>query len=347
MRLAASRVLVSSGENVTLKCSHCGAPLTAAADQIAVTCGYCHTVTRVESGLPPERRAATRHDGVPRVLWFAIAGVVVTGAMAAFLARSKPPAQAINEPAPTRPVAEVVAAHETRPEVPPPAHDAGSEVPAQDVPETPVGGRPKAASAPVYTGPISTKKDAEQILEPELLACMKEQGVHYLITRLGNQRRGASVPPLGLTGTTVVDYKSTPGFASTPLGRCVTRAASAVRAPAYGGNYIYFGLRNDSVPDPLAGAPARLDAKAAEQALAARDDEARDCTTRSPAGSRPGESVSVMVFFEGATGEVSRVEPYYVDLKSAYGRCLSSVYRKVTIDKFREIEQKVVHVLAP
>jgi hypothetical protein len=54
-----------------------------------------------------------------------------------------------------------------------------------------------------------------------------------------------------------------------------------------------------------------------------------------------------MVYFEGATGKVSRVEPYYVDIRSAYGRCLTSVYRKVTVGKFREIEHYVVIAVAP
>jgi hypothetical protein len=340
---------------LTLKCSHCGAPLTAAADQTAVNCGYCHTVTLIAS-TREHRRAEPRSHGAPptRMIWLMVAGVVATGAIAAFVV-SRSRAVVTTEPAPNRPLAQTSSNELTtwQATVSPAAHDAGSEPDAQqsvDVEQKPPdvrGTRPKeAAPARVYSGPISTKKDAEQILRPELLACMKEHGVHYLITRLGNKRRGASVPPLGLTGTSVVDYKSTPGFATTPLGRCVARAASAVRAPVYGGDYIYFGLRHDSVPDPLADAPARLDTKAAKQALSAHDDEARDCTTRSPAGSRPGESLSIMVSFEGATGKVSQVEPYYVDIKSAYARCLSSVYRKATVDKFREIDHMVVHVLA-
>jgi len=72
-----------------------------------------------------------------------------------------------------------------------------------------------------------------------------------------------------------------------------------------------------------------------------------DCATRHPAGSRPGESVSVMVSFQGATGQVSDVRPYYMEKKSAYGRCLSSVYGKATVGKFREIDHKVLHVLKP
>lgn len=343
---------------VTLKCNHCGAPLTAAADQTVVTCGYCHTSTRIAS-TRQQRRAEARSHGAPpmRMVGVAIAGVVVIGTIAVFVgAQSRSRTVVTSEPAPSGPLAqaspdEVQTLDEA---VPPAVHDAGSAPDAQQsqdvVPPPPAvrGTRPKeGANARVYTGPISTKKDAEQILRPELLACMKEHGVHYLITRLGNERRGANVPPLGLTGTSIVDYKPTPGFAGTPLGRCVARAASAVRAPAYGGDYIYFGLRHDLVPDPLADAPARLDTKAAEQALSGLDDEARDCATRSPAGSRPGESVRIMVFFEGATGQVSKVEPYYVEIKSAYGRCLSSAYRKATVDKFREIDHKVLHVLTP
>lgn len=332
---------------MTLKCSHCGAPLKVGPEQTVVTCDYCHTATRIAS-TRQHRRAEARSSGAPQgwILGLTMAGVVGAAAIAmAVLWRSREvaPASETPQPTPVVPVAAVAPA--------PPTATAPKEAPrvaATVSPAAPARGtRPKAAREAAPTGPVSSKKEAEAILRPELLACMKEHGVHYLITRLGNNPRGATVPALGLTETSVVDYKPTPGFATTPLGRCVARAARGVRAPAYGGNYIYFGLRNESIPDPLADSPAHLDAEAAKQALSARDDEARDCATRSPAGSRPGESVSVMVYFEGATGKVSRVEPYYVDIRSAYGRCLFSVYGKVTVGKFREIEQHVVHALAP
>ena len=319
-----------------------------------VTCGYCEAVTRIGS-TREHRPTAARSRGAPQgriILGLTVASVVGAATIAAGVmmssSRAVTPASdrgpEVVRPTPPAPVAPPVVAAPLPAESPKP----GPEVAATGSSAAPAGGtRRKAAAAAVPTGPVSTKKDAEEVLRPELLACMKEHGVHYLITRLGNEPRGATVPPLGLTGTSVVDYKPTPGFAATPLGRCVARAGSGVRAPAYGGNYIYFGLRNESIPDPLADAPARLDTDAAQQALAALDDEARDCATRSPAGSRPGESVSVMVSFEGATGKVSRVEPYYIDIKSAYGRCLSSVYRKATSSKFREIDHQVRHTLAP
>jgi hypothetical protein len=343
---------------VTLKCSHCGAPLKAAPDQPLVTCGYCETVTRV-AATRAHRRAEARARGAPqgRILALTVAGVLGAAMIAgvAVMSRSRAvtpasdPGAEIAQPTPTRPVAEA------DPEQAMAAAPQGDgrepdekQVAAAVSPAAPARGpRRKAAGTAAPTGPVSTKKDAEEVLRPELLSCMKQHGVHYLITRLGNNPRGANVPPLGLTGTSIVEYKPTPGFAATPLGRCVARAASGVRAPAYGGNYIYFGLRNESTPDPLADAPARLDTAAAEQALAGLDDEARDCATRSPAGSRPGESVSVRVSFEGATGKVSKVEPYYVGSKSAYGRCLSSVYRKAIVSRFREIDHDVVHRLAP
>jgi len=342
---------------VTLKCSHCGAPLKAAPEQTMVTCGYCEAVTRIGS-TREHRPTAARARGAPQsriILVLTVAGVVsaATFAAVAVMSRSRAVTPASDRgpeparPTPPAPVAPPVIAAAPPSDAKPDAKP-GPEVAATGSSAAPASGtRRKAAAAAVPTGPVSTKKDAEEVLRPELLACMKEHGVHYLITRLGNEPRGATVPPLGLTGTSVVDYKPTPGFAATPLGRCVARAGSGVRAPAYGGNYIYFGLRNESIPDPLADAPARLDTNAAQQALAALDDEARDCATRSPAGSRPGESVSVMVYFEGATGKVSRVEPYYIDIRSAYGRCLSSVYRKATSSRFREIEHQVRHTLAP
>jgi hypothetical protein len=323
-----------------------------------VTCGYCEAVTRIGSTREHRRPEVPPRSAAPqsRLVGVMVAGGVLSTAMIAGVlvmsrSRAVTPASdrgpAIVQPAPTPPVAAQPPAEAPQPDGTKPDPKQGSGVTATGSSAAPARTPRKPAAPAAPTGPILTKKDAEEILRPEILKCMKEHGVHYLITRLGNERRGANVPALSLTETSIVEYKPTPGFAATPLGRCVARAGAAVRAPAYGGNYIYFGLRNESIPDPLADAPARLDTTAAEQALAALDDEARDCAARNPAGSRPGESVSVMVYFEGATGKVSRVEPYYIDSRSGYGRCLSSVYRKATVGKFRQIEHHWRHVLPP
>jgi hypothetical protein len=347
---------------MTLKCSHCGAPLRASPDQAVVECAYCHTLTRIGSHpepRPPEPRPPEpppRGASQGRIVGLLVGSAICAGTIVAIIALSRSLAvtrasdggAASARPAPGS--ADVGSATAAAPQVgePKPEPKTGSDPAAvAAAPARPQGKPRKPAVEPAPTGPILTKEQATEVLRPEVLSCMKEHGVHYLITRLGNEPRGGIVPPLGLTETSVVDYKPTPGFAATPLGRCVARAARAVRAPAYGGNYIYLGLRNESIPDPLADAPARLDVEAAKQVLATFEDEARDCTTRSPVGSRPGESTSVAVTFEGATGKVSRVEPYYVDTRSPYGRCLFSVYSKANAGKFRDIDQRVVYVLRP
>lgn len=293
------------------------------------------------------------------VVGLTVGALLVTGLIAAIVARlgsraAIAPVSTGAAAATATPELLVTEAHEEEPAAPDDAAEAVPEaqaaapVDAAPAPSSGTKARKSASrSSGAFAGPVSSKKEAQQVLEPEVLSCMKEHGVHYLITRLGNKRKGGTVPPLGLTGTSIVDYAPTPRFARTPLGRCVAGAAKAVRAPAYGGDYIYLGLRQNAVPDPLAAAPARLDTAAAKQALSALDDEARDCATRKPSGSRPGESVSVMVHFYGATGQVSDVRPHYVDTKSPYGRCLSSVYGKATVGKFREIDHKVLHVLQP
>lgn len=339
-----------------MRCSNCGAPLKVEAHQTTVACGYCEATTVVST--PREQRSpGARPSGAPAartLMIVALTGLVVLGVAVAVVARSGPPKAVTPTPATS-------SAHVQR-SMPEPANEAIASAEVASAPSEQVvaaidagperveavaePAKKKARPAPAYTGPVLTKREAEQALEPEIRSCMKQHGVHYLITRLGNERRGGSVPALRLTGTSVVDYQPTPSFAKTPLGRCVAKAGSAVHAPAYRGNYIYFGLRNDSVPDPLADAPASLDRAEAERALAALDDEAHDCAARDPAGSRPGESVRVSVSFYGATGKVASVSPIYVDAKSAYGRCLSSVYRKAMIAKFRKIEDKVMHSLA-
>ncbi len=340
---------------MTLECGNCRAPLrNVSSDQIVATCEYCHAVTRIAPAREP-RVSSVRPAPAPRprvAIGLVTAGLVISGAVAAFVAQSRFRPEVATSPAPMRgqPVA---------PSTPPPL-DRRVIVQAEKPPPSPEGqgqdagvAKPRVAGtaardrAPARTDPILSKQQAQQVLEPELLSCMKQHGVHYLITRLGNERRGGDVPPLQLTGTSVVDYAPVPGFAKSPLGRCIAKAADAVRAPAYSGNYIYFGLRNDAVPDPLGDAPARLDAAAAKRALVALDDEARECAARFPRDSRPGESLSITVRFSGASGRVTTVAPYYVEPKSAYARCLSSVYGKAQVGRFKKIDEDVLHVLAP
>lgn len=294
-----------------------------------------------------------------------VVGLCISGAIAAFAALGSS-SRGVVAPAPAPPVPDVAQkqkaldeeraalarsreeAQAARDQAPTPATaDAGSvdAAPAAQTPQHET--KKKKKRAPEYTGPVLSKADAQKVLEPEILSCMKASGTYYLITRLGNDRHGSSVPPLHLTGTSVVDYVPTPGFAKTPLGRCVARAGSAVHAPAYRGNYIYFGLHNNAVPDPLAGAAANMSKSAARKALSSLDDEARDCAHSHPDGSRPGESTTVVVTFLGATGQANKVRPLYVEPTSAYARCIAGVYRKAVTSTFKRTEDQVTYVLKP
>ena len=125
-------------------------------------------------------------------------------------------------------------------------------------------------------------------------------------------------------------------------------AGSAVHAPAYRGNYIYFGLHNDAVPDPWSGdSLATPGTTAAKKALSSLDDEARDCAHSHPNGGRPGESTTVVVTFLGVTGQASKVRTLYVEPKSAYARCIAGVYRKAVTGRFKRIEDQVTYQFEP
>lgn len=356
---------------MSLECGYCGAPLQIAENQAQVTCAYCQQVTRLSSTAPKRLVAVTRSSApVGRIVAaVSIASLCIVGAIVAFVVHSSQRAPASPPPssrATRQAMDQLTAAQEVEREALKRAERLASEAearasrksamapspekaePEMNAPTKRAGSATKAAAKKaLYTGPVLSKQDAERALEPEILSCMKRAGVYYLITRLGNDRRGGSVPALRLKGTSVVDYAPAPGFARTPLGQCVARAGRAVHAPAYRGNYIYVGLHNDAVPDPLGDASAHLDRAAASKALSALDEEARDCGRSHPDGSRPGESTTVSVTFQGASGRVSKIRVLYVKPRSPYARCIVKVYREASTARFKRIEERVTHVLRP
>jgi hypothetical protein len=179
---------------------------------------------------------------------------------------------------------------------------------------------------------------------------MAQHGVHHLIVRIGQgyeTQTTGPLPPLTIVHDPVVDYRVTPGFTGTPLGRCALRAALGVRARAVKGNYMYFEIRNQDATDPLAGAPDTLDRAAAEEALARRDEEARDCARGHPEHAKPGETIRMAVEFRGVDGRVARVDPFYVETGTPYRECFEAAYGKAVVPKFRKLSDKVVHALSP
>ncbi len=196
---------------------------------------------------------------------------------------------------------------------------------------------------------VLSRKQAKKVLKPEILACMKQHKVHYLITRIGqgyDAPRGL-YPPLTIVHGSVVDYRDVDGadFNKSPLGLCILEAASKIWADAPRGAYVHFGLRNPHAVDPLAGKPRRLNTAKAKRALAELDDAARECGRRQLEGFRPGRDLSMLVKFRGIDGQVSDVDPNYIPRDSPYGKCIRETYSQATAPRFRDLSAKVLHKL--
>lgn len=208
---------------------------------------------------------------------------------------------------------------------------------------------PPRTPGPKPSGPVLSKDEATRVLEPKVLQCMKRAGVHYVITRVGQGYKVSDkgpLAPIGVLGDpepNYVDYRRVRGFERTPLGRCIDRAARRVRVRAFRGNYIYLGIRNPSTPDPLAGLARQVDQKAAKAALSERDGHARECVRRHPDEATEGKVVSMLVHFTGHDGKVQKVEPYYMDQRSAFTRCIVGAYSSTRVSRFRGLSDKVLH----
>ncbi|MFC1525550.1 hypothetical protein ACFL6X_01930 [Candidatus Latescibacterota bacterium] len=202
---------------------------------------------------------------------------------------------------------------------------------------------------PNDTRPLLSREEAQALLEPELLTCLKAANKHHLYVRIGQGHDAPSTGPLYplavVRDVATVDYLDVVDFTSTPMGKCVAEAARGVRAPAHGGAYMMLEIENPAAPDPLAGAPERLDQKAAIRALEAFDGEARECAKRYPEQAKPGQTISFAVTFRGVDGAVTRVEPFYVG-KGPYETCLKEAYRKAKGPRFRDgLSKQVLHKL--
>ena len=364
---------------MALTCDNCGAPLTVRGGEDTVVCKYCGQSTLIRKEGEREPRPKVRPappqpipqvqvygDGISRtVRWSVGVAILVTvfsvlmgvPAFRQLLFSSEPSAPPpMVTPTPTPP--EVPAPMPVpQPEMPPAAGGESIDplVIAADAPKKKSSSKKKKsntaeASTPAPAGPILSKQEAQKVLEPKILSCMKQHNVHYLIADIGQgygKFKSGTLPPLKVVETPYVNYKPTPGFSKSPLGKCVLAAAAPIRVSAFKGNYMYFGLRNPGAPDPLAGRPESIDRPAAESALANLDNEARQCQIGAPDGSKPGETVSISVTFQGIDGSTTKVEPVYVKYKSPYGKCLRKVYGKAKVPTFRRLTERVMHQLAP
>ncbi len=209
-------------------------------------------------------------------------------------------------------------------------------------------GEPTTPKVP--QGPAISKQEAEKILKPAILACMKKEAVYYLIVRVGQgygKHKPEEMPPLTLVEDSDVNYKSVPKLEKTALGKCILAAAAPIRTSAFRGNYMSFVLTNEAAPDPMKGAAVKLNYDEAQKALSALDGEARACRQKHPLAEWEGRTLNLNVRFYGYDGSVGRVEVFYIDAKSALGKCLSGVYKKAKVSRFRKEQEDFHYALKP
>jgi len=353
-----------------VECKSCGAPLDLADGKTFAKCLYCKTPQQVRemrtisAQTPADFSPPREWQGASRTRPTVIAVAVLTimmGVGTALYVMAMMPSAVPPQPVTHAPVVSVQDSPVPSP-APPAADDpdivveAGAEgaprergPAAAPRPTARKGSGAKPASKRPST-PVMSKKEAQEVLEPELLACMKKHATHHVIVRIGQGYRGRKTGPLGplaIVDKTTVNYADAPKFKRSPLGKCMQVAISGLRADTARGNYMYFGLVNKAAPDPLEGANAKMSHEQGVAAMTAHDEEARDCARRHPDGATEGRVVRVQATFRGVDGKVSRVEPLYLDSKSPYTKCIKGVYRKATVPRFRRLSEKHMHKLAP
>lgn len=188
-------------------------------------------------------------------------------------------------------------------------------------------------SGPVLTGPVLTASDASKALAPGVLACMREHKVHDILAYMGNSTVGP-VKVLGDRRSRVDGMQAK--IKGTALGKCMDKAASTTRVRAFKSNYVRFALTNDSVPDPLAHLPAKLDRKAVDGVIATADAKVKTCAAKH------GEEGAKEVFYfviDGPTGKATSVRGSY--LSKAFHRCALPHYEKLEFPRAKQWGFKV------
>ena len=220
----------------------------------------------------------------------------------------------------------------------------------KDIPPVKKAAEIPPPAIPEQTGPILPKAEAEKVLKEPLLDCLRESGHYTMYVRIGQgydaPTTGPLAPLLIVYDKAIIDYWDVENFTATPLGTCVAKAAREVRTRAFKGNYMYFSITNEAVPDPLADADKTINRKVADTQLSAFDEEARECAQRHPQYAQPGKTISFSIKFRGVDGSVTEVLPFYVK-DSPYCTCLKKTYQKAKVPPFRRLSEKVLHKLSP
>lgn len=323
------------------RCLSCGGPLEITPNVTLVECRYC--------GSKSQRQPGTRDHGKPAAhgKWWGIGAAALSVATLAFVLLTGGEREA---PEPTERPRPAPAARAETPAPAPVAQPPRSPPKRAAAPAEPPAAVPESTARRVDPSEILGKNDAKKVLEPALLACMKKEGVHYLITRLGqgyDVKSTGPLAPLVFVDSSWVDYREVDDFTDTVLGQCILGAAAQVTTRAQKGNYIYFGVRNPQVADPLEGASERLPHVAVEAALQALDGEARECMRRFPDTAPFGDSVTLEIEFRGIDGVVRKSRIFYQDPESPYSRCVIETYARAISPRFRSLTGKTTHTLTP
>ncbi|MFH1807383.1 MAG: hypothetical protein ABIJ09_01460 [Pseudomonadota bacterium] len=319
---------------MNLNCARCGAHLELAPDHSLATCPYCGATELFErEPTPVIATPGSESDPEPgpepsgaavttaKVIVIILGVMVVASLLGAVVAVGLRVKDCVNDWKDAPAVAQVA----------PPA-------------------KPEVARPIKVPERVVARNIAEQILEPELLACMRHNKVHRLWITIGYPRKyadPATFPPLEVLSQKV-DYREVRDFKATPLGLCVQKAVDQIWTNAGpSGSKLAYMLVNPDVPDPLAGKPEYLNEVKTQKALAEFDENARDCARRQLPGWMPGtDSTYVIVTFRGVDGQAVQVRPWSQVAQTAYARCLEEAYLPAKTHPFKaNMDQSVGHDL--
>ena len=202
--------------------------------------------------------------------------------------------------------------------------------PAASAIETKTVRKPKA---PEPTGPVLSHADASKQLEPKIMACMRERGVHDILAYMGNTTVGPA-KVLGDARSRVDGVRAK--IKGTALGKCMDQAAAETRVRAFKSNYLRFSLVNDAVPNPLGKLPEKANREEFERIIATADQRVLACAEKH------GEEGAKEVFYfviDGPSGKPRSVRASYRG--RAFKKCAEAIYTELRFPKVQQWEIEI------